>query len=107
MKYWRKPLDHDKFKKPKGEIHIIDDRCKGCGFCIEFCPTEVLAESEKFNVKGYHPPEAKYPEQCIGCRLCELICPDFAIYVILPEEEEGTADVISTKNKPSEVAEDA
>jgi len=107
MKYWRKPLDHDKFKKPKGEIHIIDDRCKSCGFCIEFCPTEVLAESEKFNVKGYHPPEVKYPEQCIACRLCELICPDFAIYVILPEEEEGTADVISTKNKPSEVAEDA
>lgn len=107
MKYWRKPLDHDKFKKPKGDIHIIDDRCKGCGFCIEFCPTEVLAESEKFNLKGYHPPEVKYPEQCIACRLCELICPDFAIYVIIPEEEEGTADEITTKNKTSEVGEDA
>lgn len=108
MKYWRKPLDHDKWKTPKGEIHIIDDRCKGCNFCIEFCPTEVLKESEEFNIKGYHPPEIMAPEKCIGCRLCELICPDFAIYVLLSEEEnekkEDSAKI--TKKAQSEVAED-
>jgi 2-oxoglutarate ferredoxin oxidoreductase subunit delta len=81
MKYWRKPLDHEKYTTPKGEIHIIADRCKGCGFCIEFCPNDVLEESEEFNIKGYHPPKPEYPDKCIYCRLCELICPDFAIYV--------------------------
>jgi 2-oxoglutarate ferredoxin oxidoreductase subunit delta len=88
MKFWRKPLDHDKFKKPEGEVHIIADRCKGCGFCIEFCPNDVLVESEKFNVKGYHPPETKDPDKCISCKLCELICPDFAIFIVALDEEE-------------------
>jgi NAD-dependent dihydropyrimidine dehydrogenase PreA subunit len=26
-----------------------------------------------------------YPDNCIGCRLCEMLCPDFAIEV---EDEE-------------------
>lgn len=103
MKYWRKPLDHSKFTTPKGDIHIINDRCKGCNFCIEFCPTEVLKESEKFNIKGYHPPEPADPEKCIGCRLCELICPDFAIYVIVPEEEGIKGEKVSAKKKVAEV----
>ena len=107
MKYWRKPLDYDKWTTPKGDIHIIDDRCKGCNFCIEFCPKEVLAESEKFNVKGYHPPEPKEPEKCIGCRLCELICPDFAIFVIVPDDEKSKNDNTKSVQKKVEVAEHA
>lgn len=108
MKYWRKPLDYEKYSTPKGDIYIIDDRCKGCGFCIEFCPNEVLVESEKYNIKGYHPPETEKPESCIGCKLCELICPEFAIYVILPDDEENLKDEKSnqksTKQEKAEVA---
>lgn len=109
MKYWRKPLDHDKWKRPKGEIHIIADRCKGCMFCIEFCPNDVLKESEEYNVKGYHPPEPEKPDDCIYCKLCELICPDFAIFVTNPEEENDTEvdKSVETKQKKGEVAEHA
>jgi 2-oxoglutarate ferredoxin oxidoreductase subunit delta len=96
MKLWRKPLDADDFEPPKGIVHVINDRCKGCGFCIEFCPMDVLEESEKFNAKGYHPPEVSKPEACVNCQLCELICPEFAIYVVdakeAEEKEEGTAN---------------
>jgi len=67
-------------------INIIEDRCKGCGFCIEFCPRGVLKASEKFNAKGYHPPYAEAPEKCVGCKLCTLICPDFAIFVTIEEK---------------------
>jgi len=88
MKFWRKPLDADDFEPPKGIVHIIDDRCKGCRFCIEFCPMDVLKESEKFNAKGYHPPEVLNPESCVYCQLCELICPEFAIYVVDAKEGE-------------------
>ena len=114
MKFWRKPLDDDKWKKPSGEVHIIDDRCKGCGFCIEFCPNDVLIESKRYNVKGYHPPEVDKPESCIACRLCELICPDFSIYVVtLNEAKNSSKAKKATKNDSktakanSEVAQNA
>jgi 2-oxoglutarate ferredoxin oxidoreductase subunit delta len=71
-----------KAKVKRGEVHIIKDRCKGCGFCIEFCPANVLEASEEFNSKGYHFAIVSNEGACTGCRLCELLCPDFAIYVL-------------------------
>ncbi|UCG28856.1 MAG: 4Fe-4S binding protein [Bacteroidales bacterium] len=78
----------DNIKPKKGNIHIVKDRCKGCGFCVEYCPNNVLELSEEFNIKGYHPPYIKHEEDCIYCQLCETICPEFSIYVTLKEEEE-------------------
>ncbi|MEM3396791.1 MAG: 2-oxoacid:acceptor oxidoreductase subunit alpha [Thermoplasmata archaeon] len=71
-----------KWKTPHGELYIIKDRCKGCGFCIEFCPKKVLVESKEFNAKGYHPPELQEDEtkKCINCGFCAMICPEFAIF---------------------------
>ena len=81
MRFWRKPLDADKLQIPHGEIHIIRERCKGCGFCVEYCPKDVLELSIEFNYKGYHPPRAKNPDDCVHCGLCELLCPEFALFV--------------------------
>jgi 2-oxoglutarate ferredoxin oxidoreductase subunit delta len=86
MPYWRQPLDRDRIRIPKGTIHIIDERCKGCGFCTEFCPQNLLIISERINSKGYHPPEVLPDKDCINCGLCSLLCPDFAIYI----EDAGT-----------------
>ena len=73
---------------------VFPDRCDGCKGreaprCVEFCPNDVLAVSEKYNTKGYHPPYAKNPDACVGCRLCSLICPDFAIFVTVEEKDEN------------------
>ncbi|HFD39418.1 MAG TPA: 4Fe-4S dicluster domain-containing protein [Anaerolineae bacterium] len=81
MAYWRQPLDRDRLRVPRGIVHIIEERCKGCGFCVEFCPQHVLAMSKRTNSKGYHPPELLDQAQCVNCGLCALLCPDFAIYV--------------------------
>ena len=89
VRIWRKPLDADKIKVPKAEIHIIKDRCKGCGFCIEFCPKQVLEESEELNIKGIHPPKVIDASRCVLCSFCTAICPDFAIFTIEKNCEEG------------------
>jgi len=54
---------------------IFRDWCKACGICIEFCPKNVLGEDNEGK------PVPTNPDDCIGCRLCELHCPDFAILV--------------------------
>lgn len=82
MTYWRQPLDRDRIQVPHGTVHIIEERCKGCGFCVEFCPQTVLIMSEHTNSKGYHPPRLKEDAaHCVDCGLCALLCPDFAIFV--------------------------
>jgi len=72
----------DTKRKAKGKVYINKELCKGCGFCIEFCPLHVLAFSEEFNSKGYHPPKLIDDEGCSGCDLCGMYCPDFAIFGI-------------------------
>ena len=85
----RPPADAaSKPKRPRGQVHILRDQCKGCGYCVEFCPRHVLGSSSSFNKKGYHPPQVDHPDECTACRLCQLMCPDFAIFVV-PEGGEG------------------
>jgi 2-oxoglutarate ferredoxin oxidoreductase subunit delta len=68
------------------DVLVIEDRCKGCSFCIEFCPKHVLELSTNLNVRGVHPPHVKDAELCVGCGICEELCPDFAIFLVDREE---------------------
>ena len=54
---------------------VFQDWCKKCGICSSFCPKNVIGLDE------YGGPVFERPEDCIGCRFCELHCPDFAITV--------------------------
>lgn len=65
----------------KGSIKIDWERCKGCTFCIEFCPKKVIFMSDKLNAKGYFTAEYKDNDQCTGCATCALMCPEVAIEV--------------------------
>lgn len=73
-------------KKVRGLVFIDPERCKGCGFCVAFCPTDVLELAKDYNKKGYHPPVVKDADACTGCELCGLFCPDFAIFAIRIKE---------------------
>ncbi len=78
----RQPLDKATVKITRGQVYIIPERCKGCKFCINFCPRNVLVETSDMNAKGYHYPvvaEGK-EEECVACQFCSIICPEFAIY---------------------------
>lgn len=63
------------------KIHVIADRCKECGLCINICPTSVLERGDEYNRRGFRYTISKRAEKCIGCKLCEWTCPDFAIFV--------------------------
>ncbi len=72
--------DEAQVRKAKGTVFVQPEVCKGCSYCIEFCPTDCLEFSREFNAKGYHYPVLARPDDCSGCGLCGLYCPDFAIF---------------------------
>jgi 2-oxoglutarate ferredoxin oxidoreductase subunit alpha len=83
----------------KGTVFVRPEICKGCSFCIDFCPTDCLSFSKEFNPKGYHFPILSAPDACTGCDLCGLYCPDFAIY----GERWKDIDERKAKGKPQPV----
>lgn len=56
-------------------VAINERLCKQCGICAAVCPKKVLS----FTV-GYLPAVTDQ-EACIGCKLCQMSCPDFAVDV--------------------------
>ncbi len=56
------------------DLRIKEELCKGCRICVEFCPKKVLImKNGKVKIDDI--------EKCIKCGLCELRCPDYAIYL--------------------------
>lgn len=64
-------------------VSYREERCKGCGLCIEVCPKKIIEFSEKFNAKGYHPAIVKEENQknCIACVSCGRVCPDMVFTI--------------------------
>lgn len=63
------------------KVEISAESCKSCGYCVKFCPKSVLAIGEQVNSKGYQYAVAEKQEDCIGCAICGMMCPDAAIEV--------------------------
>jgi 2-oxoglutarate ferredoxin oxidoreductase subunit delta len=65
----------------KGYIEIKKELCKECHLCIHACKKGLLAPTSDFNSKGYHPVGFERKEECTGCALCAIVCPEIAIEV--------------------------
>ena len=96
MKLWRTPFDQKTDAEPLGYIHIDKIRCKGCGFCAEFCPREALHMGTELNNKGYRLAAVKDESRCLACGYCELICPEFAVTLTLNNK----VPLINEENHP-------
>jgi 2-oxoglutarate ferredoxin oxidoreductase subunit delta len=57
---------------PKPEIDF--EKCQHCGVCVDVCPLQCF-EKKKDKV------EITKPNECIGCRSCEVQCPQAALTV--------------------------
>ncbi len=55
-------------------IKIDDDKCIGCGECVEVCPVEVYEIQDEKAV-------AVSPEECAGCESCVEVCDQDAITI--------------------------
>lgn len=62
-------------QQSRGNVHVREEECKGCGLCIEACPPKVLALSPRINRSGYHPA-AYSGTGCTGCGICFYVCPE-------------------------------
>ena len=53
------------------------------------CPKKALKAGEDINRKGYRLPVEADMHRCNGCKLCELVCPDFAIAIETDGDGQG------------------
>lgn len=57
------------------EIKIDEEKCTGCGTCVDICPVAVLEiQDEKSKVVNL--------DECLVCRACEVQCTEAAIEII-------------------------
>lgn len=57
------------------KIVVDDQKCTGCGTCVDTCPVGV------YEVKDGKSVPVKI-EECLVCRACEAQCPENAIQVV-------------------------
>ena len=67
---------------PSFKVKLAEKFCKGCGYCIKYCPKHVLTAEDGLNAKGYVKVKVANEAECIGCLSCSTVCPEAAISVI-------------------------
>jgi NAD-dependent dihydropyrimidine dehydrogenase PreA subunit len=74
-------------------IELVNaERCTNCDICVRICPTNV------FDAVPESPPVIARQADCQTCFMCELYCPEDALYVA--PECDGPVDV-SESDVPS------
>jgi 2-oxoglutarate ferredoxin oxidoreductase subunit delta len=63
------------------KIEVLQERCKGCLLCAQFCPKQNIEPSGQLNAKGYFSARMIDEKNCTGCKICAIMCPDVAIEV--------------------------
>lgn len=62
-------------------VHINALMCKGCEYCVKYCPTKILEMGTERNKKGHFFVKVTDEEKCTVCAICALMCPEAAIEI--------------------------
>ncbi|MHA1231971.1 MAG: 4Fe-4S dicluster domain-containing protein [Candidatus Helarchaeota archaeon] len=58
------------------KIIINEEKCNGCGLCINACPAAILFLNQKTKKIQYANIES-----CLECKACEIQCQREAIFI--------------------------
>ena len=64
------------------EVRFFEQYCKGCSFCVHFCPKGIIALAPYTNDQGYNPATITDLSKCTGCGICALMCPHVVIEIV-------------------------
>ena len=76
----------------KCEVVVLEDFCKGCGLCIEFCEQGKLSLRHKPDRRGIRVAEVRAEADCTGCLQSATMCPDAAIQITRAGAPVGGSD---------------
>jgi len=79
-------------RKKKTSFWIDNERCIGCGMCVDACPMKILAVQEAVCVMTDQ-------EKCLECGTCMRECPEDAIFIEGVGTEEKSSANLKTDNK--------
>ncbi|MFM0123491.1 ferredoxin family protein [Paraburkholderia sp. RL18-101-BIB-B] len=72
-------------------IEIVDSgRCTGCNICVRACPTNV------FDIVQNGAPRIARQSDCQTCFMCELYCPEDALFVAPQVEPMPAGEAVDT-----------
>ncbi|NLY96766.1 MAG: ferredoxin family protein [Clostridiaceae bacterium] len=74
-------------------IKILQDKCIGCGKCVDICPGNLL----ELGVNG--KVEMMYPKDCWGCAACLKECTQEALLYYIGEDMGGKGGYLVAKDK--------
>jgi 2-oxoglutarate ferredoxin oxidoreductase subunit delta len=63
------------------EVRVLEQYCKGCGLCVEWCEQRKFYLEKTPNERGVQPAAVDARMDCTGCLKCATICPDAAIEI--------------------------
>ncbi|MEO5964670.1 MAG: 4Fe-4S binding protein [Candidatus Limnocylindrales bacterium] len=69
-------------------VVIAEERCKGCGLCVDVCPPHALVLDERFvNAMGHHVARLVDADACTSCAKCARVCPDAGLTIYARPKE--------------------
>jgi 2-oxoglutarate ferredoxin oxidoreductase subunit delta len=80
------------FNNKRGSFSFFPQLCKGCGLCIQKCPTQVIEWSEQLAFNGA-PGVKPRMEGCIVCGICQNVCPEPAISILRHDQKPAAVSI--------------